>query len=356
MGAHSGSGTDKASFFNNNVTIFSFILTILVILVHAENQYILVETGTLVPGFKLMDSVESFFGDGLGAVAVPGFFFISGYLFCRSFERRRIGTGDIWQKWKKRIYSLVLPYLIWNLIYYLIYLAAGRAEMSLSELGEALLNYAYNPVFWYMQQLIILSVLAPFVYSVFNDGGVKAGIFVLALIFIVAANYSPEGIHVVNEDALFYYCCGIVSVLFFKDTFEESSNKSYIIALSFIGVFAAASMFCVMLGGLVPVPVYAGAVILRRICGAIGIWFLLLSLRAGKDGTRGFMHISFFVYATHYLIIRGINQLLPTSSAVLLLIFFMMPLICIAAAYGLSLILRRILPRAYRLICGGREG
>lgn len=46
--------------------------------------------------------------------AVPTFFFISGYLFFKGLEEWKT---DVWKrKLKKRIHSLLIPYLLWNLI------------------------------------------------------------------------------------------------------------------------------------------------------------------------------------------------------------------------------------------------
>ena len=343
----------ESSMFRNRIVILSFAFMVLVMLVHAENLYLAEASQGM--GYRLLSSFEYFFGEVLGEVAVPGFFFISGYLFCRSFERQKVGPSMIWAKWKKRIFSLLIPYLIWNLIYYLIYLAFGRAELSLGSLYEALVKYAYNPVFWYMQQLIILSILAPFLYAVFNDGGSKAAIFLLAMIFVVASNYSPEGIHIVNEDALFYYCLGMVSVIFFRDIFEEGG-----VLLSKIGIaaFLIFMLVTVFHGYFMQSPyaaVLSGSEILRRAGGVLTAWALVFCCTDGKKEPKGFMGINFFIYAVHYLIIRGVNMLLPESLPALFAAYIAMPFICTLVPYGISLILRRFLPKIYLILCGGRQ-
>lgn len=44
--------------------------------------------------------------------AVPLFFFVSGFLFFLNKE-------NIWNKWNKRIKTLLLPYLIWCTLYFI---------------------------------------------------------------------------------------------------------------------------------------------------------------------------------------------------------------------------------------------
>ena len=71
------------------------------------------------------------------------------------------------------------------------------------------------------------------------------------------------------------------------------------------------------------VPLLTGAMVLCRISGALAVWFLLCVLRAGEEPPRPWMHISFFVYATHYLVIRAMGFLLPGDVSLLLAAFLL---------------------------------
>ena len=63
------------------------------------------------------------FSDNLGQIAVPLFFFMSGYLFFYGN-----GGGFGWRgylvKLKKRCRTLLVPYVVWNVVYALCFLAA----------------------------------------------------------------------------------------------------------------------------------------------------------------------------------------------------------------------------------------
>ena len=65
--------------------------------------------------------IERILGERLGQIAVPGFFMVSSYLFFRGFCWEKLIP-----KWRSRIRSLVLPYLLWNFLYYIGYVAATR--------------------------------------------------------------------------------------------------------------------------------------------------------------------------------------------------------------------------------------
>lgn len=64
------------------------------------------------------DFLQYLLGGICGKLSVPIFLIISGYLFFRegSYEL----TKELWiSKFKKRIFSLLVPYLLWNFIVYI---------------------------------------------------------------------------------------------------------------------------------------------------------------------------------------------------------------------------------------------
>ena len=154
--------------FRNKVTWFSFALSLLVIWVHSYNA-------ELFLGYQaatgMVYVLEHRIGDWFGQIAVPGFFMISGYRFYRDFD-----WGKLRGKWQRRIKSLLVPYIVWNFLYYLSYVIASRipavgdvvgkgvVEFSLTAMVDAVVFHTYNNVFWYLYQLLWLVLLAPVLY------------------------------------------------------------------------------------------------------------------------------------------------------------------------------------------------
>jgi peptidoglycan/LPS O-acetylase OafA/YrhL len=116
----------------------------------------------------------------IGETGVPGFFFISGYLFFLSKKNYK-------QKLKTRFYTLLIPYLLWNAILLTVYLlayAAGYPQdinyKSITDYG--LMDYLrlfwdrgsyddgnFVPLlcpFWYIRNLLIMCLLSPIFYYV----------------------------------------------------------------------------------------------------------------------------------------------------------------------------------------------
>ena len=114
----------------------------------------------------------------LGETGVPGFFFISGYLFFLS--QKRYG-----EKLKSRLNTLLVPYLIWNVLLLVAYLAAYAIGYPQNINGKNIADYEwldylrlfwdrgsfdngnFVPLlcpYWYIRNLLILAVLSPVVY------------------------------------------------------------------------------------------------------------------------------------------------------------------------------------------------
>lgn len=319
------------------------------------------------PGNVLQDIL----GLGLGQIAVPGFFCLSGYLFFRNYDRGIAGSepaaaaGFFIRKWKSRFLSLLLPFLIWNIFYYVIYILCGRAELSLAGLFEAAVDNAYNPVFWYIKQLVILTMLTPLTALIITIRPV--GALSLAAVFLSAVFYDLLPIHIVNEDAYFYYITGAFLAVHFKDMVEGRAEGGQNLSLKFRGAVTAllAAVFLSSQYLYFAVPfgyrfALFGAV-LGRISGAAAL-FLITGMIKARDGGRslpGFMYYNFFVYAAHYLEIRFFRMLFGLLGAGPVITetagFILMPALCIASSYAVGSAMKCLMPDLYRIVTGGRS-
>lgn len=352
--------------FENRVTLFCFLLTILVVYVHALNLgpaagRPVQPAGTAGAWFSAAENVLSNF---ISSAAVPGFFLLSAYLFFRGLRAVHAQDGlsglarAIFGKWRRRIRSLLLPFLLWNAIYYLLYVLFRGAPLSASVAISALLDYRYNPVFWYMQQLILLTLLAPLVLVLAWNRFLRVPLLYAAI--LLAAHYELLPFHLVNEDAFVYYLAGAMFGLDEEETLETCGTKR---------AFACASVFALLAaiaaGVLLHPQAWHGktmlltATILFRLCAPIALLFLLTLLRLPQRPLPGFMRINFFVYAVHFLLVRLVNRILfrvaPEEAGLLFAAYLLMPVLCFAVCYGLSLLLRCRLPGIYKLLTGGRN-
>lgn len=114
--------------------------------------------------------------------AVPMFFVLSGYLYFAATPSPSL--ADYRRKWRRRVQTLLLPYLVWNLIAWALYalrdVAAG-SELQIpftlqifwgcKEVGAATVSGPGWPVeastgpvlmpLWFVRDLLVINVLAP---------------------------------------------------------------------------------------------------------------------------------------------------------------------------------------------------
>ena len=197
---------------------YSLFLSVLVIFVHSTHFPVTALQAVPNTGFfstSFLIKIEYFFSEFLGQAAVPGFFFLSGFLFLKGLHSR----NDWLRKEKSRVFSYLLPYLIWNTMMTLLYLSFGKAEWSLKTVAEGIFLYRFNPVFWYFYQLILLSFCFPFmaIFVLFIRKGEARKehcekslryLILLFPIFFLFLIYRQLDIPFLNEDAAFYYSLG----------------------------------------------------------------------------------------------------------------------------------------------------
>ena len=349
--------------FNKRVSLYSFILTVLVIWIHSVSP----AGPAPFPGNVLQDIL----GLGLGQIAVPGFFCLSGYLFFRNYDIRIIGldpaaaAGFFIRKWKSRFFSLLLPFLIWNIFYYMVYILCGRAELSPAGILEAAVDNAYNPVFWYIKQLIILTLLTPLTALIITIRPV--GVLSLAAVFMSAVFYDLLPFHIVNEDAYFYYAAGAFSAVHFKDMIEDRAEGGQNLSLKCRAALTALLMAVFLISQYLYFAVPFGyrfalfGAVLGRISGVADCFLItgMIKAREGKDRLPGFMYFNFFVYAAHYLEIRFFRLLFVLLGAGPVITetagFILMPALCIASSYAVGSVIKRLMPDLYRIVTGGRS-
>ena len=92
------------------IRILSFILIILVVFIHA--YHVTWETQSFALD-KLNHFIQYLISQEICRISVPLFFIISGYLF---FVNPRPSANWFLNKWRRRISSLVMPYLLWSFI------------------------------------------------------------------------------------------------------------------------------------------------------------------------------------------------------------------------------------------------
>ncbi len=118
---------------SDKIANLSWFCSILVVFIHAGTYAFNLpgaQTATIY-GKNVSTFVQMFFCEGICRIAVPLFFLFSGYLFFQNFEF----TGScILTKFKRRVFSLLIPYLFWSLGTFLFFYIAQSIPAKLPQI------------------------------------------------------------------------------------------------------------------------------------------------------------------------------------------------------------------------------
>lgn len=312
---------------------------------------------------------RNLFRNGLGALCVPLFFFISGYLY---FYKGSPFTKDNYiRKTKRRLLSLAIPYIFWNFIFILfvlllqLYFPVLNSRKPLSEFS--IIEYIrcfwdYNGIsydcpihshLWFLRELIVVSILSPVVYWFIR----KTKGYILFLVAIqYVFNIFPEYPGFLSV-SWFYFMLGASFCIMKWDLLKCVSSYSKLLIIVFFALFIIVTSNLKIL--------YIQH--LYNIIGVFLIW-LFISYQIGKNTSDITSHIiknisklsptSFFIYVSHGFIIAPITRLyctiLPLNTFTGILSFLIIPAavssICIIAYYTLMY----MMPFMMRIVVGGR--
>lgn len=398
-----GKGSMGEECFFSALPTYTFLLSILVIFVHSTHfapADLEAVPRTAFFSTSFLEKMEFFFSSFLGEAAVPGFFFLSGLLFFH-----KLYSSAVWfRKLRSRLFSYLLPYLLWNSGMTGLYLAFGRASFRPESILEGIFLYRYNPVFWYFYQLILLTYAFPFmalfVLLLQREKNVRKPLLSLLYFFFpclfLLLVYFRIDIPFLNEDAGFYYTFGgAVGVLL---TSRREIRKH-------LALFGGTLLLCAFSYGNTLAPHRIGVILLSTVLYRLGMALFLLTLtmllwslsascsqrkgsfdssdslssgsisavlrEKGGKALRELSGMTFFLYASHYLflrpwfflqngIFRAVEKGLPKQAGdpILdggkLLFYLLSPLYCLFLAYFVSRALKRLSPKLWKVLNGGR--
>lgn len=119
--------------------------------------------------------VQNFIAKGLFTVDVPSFFFISGFLFFCNFSGK---LSEVITKYRRRVDSLLLPYIFWCGLWFLVVFLLQVLPISKNFFNQPLYqmsmadnfwNAFYEPInypFWFIRELIFYILIIPLLYFV----------------------------------------------------------------------------------------------------------------------------------------------------------------------------------------------
>lgn len=341
---------------SNAITWLRFPLIFLIILLHCYSVQRL--EGSHEIYFKVLYP----FSLWLGETGVPGFFFISGYLFYLSKKTYP-------QKLQNRIHTLLIPYLFWNLIILVLYLAAWAVGYPQEINNRSLADYTltdYLRLFWdrgsydngnfvpllcplwYIRNLLIMSILSPILYYIIRY--TREAFLVAATAWWLITYHNAF----IPQTILFFSLGAYLAIFDVNPLQMIYGGKKW-----FLFLFAVFAIFDIVSHTAFYTPVNLQ---IHRLSLILNIPVLLIladwCVRHGYS-SKLLPNSAFIVFCVHYpivVLIRKISiaQFADVPDITHILLYFVCVIFATLLSIGIYLFMDKHLPNIKRLLSGNR--
>lgn len=339
----------------------SFLLMVCVVFFHAHNM----NTGSTGQhrGYSLF--IQNFLGDGLTRIAVPLFFTISGYLFFLSIKG---SATEFITKYKKRVRTLLIPYLFWSVWGLLVFFILQTIPQSKVFFNHGLIiNYTTSQLLhtvfldslsyqlWFLKDLIVLIIISPVIYWLI-------GFFNVFFIIILATAwfYNLDFVIFLNESVLFFAIGAFISLKQNQLLTFRFKKQSLVLAFFWFVIVLIKTILSQL--EMINLTTYFIIIKISVLFGVPAVWGLYDVLFTKKDLSKSKVYplfsFTFFLYGFHEPLLtilkKGLLFALGKSELASLAAYFFTAILAISISILVGCCLSKITPRFYSVITGGR--
>lgn len=283
---------------------------------------------TQIPGSKASWFIQFLLSENIARIAVPVFFFISGFFIAQNYDQ---SFGAYKNKIIKRIKSLLIPYLSFCILWFIPY--------RIHDNSISILNAIIHPVpyqFWFIQHLMILSLSFGILYWLKQF---KYIILPILLFLYLTSEQRWGGF----EESLLFYMMGICF------------SNIRIIQLKQLPLIFLMLTVTLILSGFI----FEGNILIHHLmvlCGTLSVifWLFSSSIIIKSVISPG---LAFFIFACHeptLSILKTVTLQSGLNNCNTLLLYFTLPAITIFLCISLYKITTKLTPGLLRIITGNR--
>lgn len=347
-------------YLSDKIKLLSLFSIILVLYIHSGFHNYPNE----ILGMKFNNMLQELISEKIGRCAVPLFYMISGFLF---FQNTDDGIRTIYKKMSKRVYTLVIPYIIACLFFPLFFVVLDLIPGTEKFInGGNIFSFFKQSIYviisslfyktpggtsplafqlWFLRDLIMVVAISPILYVLrqyFNK-------YILVLLFfclnlpVNISSYFPT-------TALFWFMLGDAIIN------DINKLKSKFILITFLIISSLEIYYEVKFPQYISIPII--------LLGIIGAWNIYDNIVSEKFILKNHRYLclacgsTFFIYLFHEPTLNIIRKLLVVilgqSSFGFAVSYLLSPWIFLFLAIIISSLMRNYIPRLYSILVGGR--
>ena len=345
------------AFFWKKKEFVSFLLSILVLFIHS---YFAPNAGNSLISV-VNHKVSYFFSGSITKFAVPMFFILSGITFFKGYDNKKY-----FKKIKSRLFTLVIPYLIWNTIWMLWKIFTSYSfvakffnndnpyPLNILSILKGVFFYGCNSPFWFIFDLIIFSLAAPIVYLIIKNKYVG----IIAIIGLSVASlfgiHLPEKVFYSPMAIVFYLIGAVIGHHFFDFFCKKSSRIMQISSIVFLFAYILAQ-------NIAPQEIRIENYLAQTIAytlAAFSLWNVVDSF-IERIKPRAMYRRSFAVYAMHLniaiIILKLLSLVTPQNEWLEIPKFIIMVVLTLVIINLVCAFLEKFAPKINAILMGNRK-
>lgn len=380
---------DSSLLQSQTIDWLRFPLAVAVVFIHSFgiNEYALPSLNiSSLTGMDIYNLIRICFSHVLTQVAVPIFYLISGFLFFLGLKELKIRVEYL-NKVKSRFRTLVIPYILWNVISILsivglkigAFLFKGKPLSNIVDYfqengwlhlfwncnvwGEEHINWLgvsmpwtgpSNFPLWFLRDLIVVVLLTPLIYWLIKHLH-HYFIWILAFCYISGIWFNLSGFGITS---IFFFSAGAYFSISGKNLVEEFRRvrlSSFALGVLLFGVMLWYDGLNTTKGNFI-YPLW----IIADICVTFNLAvYIVKSCRLKIPPLLS--NSSFFIYAIHTLLILRVSMTLCSkilhwnNPLILTIRYFMVPILTVCICLMLYWLMQKYSPKILSLLTGNRS-
>lgn len=349
---------------SDQIKALGFFCTLLVVTIHCPSATFAWTKGSVdVPrGVAMLQFAGS---DTISRLAVPWFLLVSGFFLVHRLPCKAT-LSEMMQWWQqtilKRVMTLGIPYLLWNLIYYVFKLAIGKYPFAFDHCFAEITGWNLQGglacgQFWYIRCVIVYVLVAPIFVLVMRHH--EIGGTVLALLCVAWIGRLPQlsitYVQPMDYSYLLFFASGVFVSLHASEYMcsRRVENLTRILTSAAFLICSVGVVFC---GGV-------RNVALGQVFGKWMILFGLPMLWLNRGlvcrllrPLNGFVNQAFFLYAFHVIVVSVMGTVLRSMPDLgyHTVGYVLKVVVAICVSLFVGKMLERFLHPLFRMLCGGR--
>lgn len=333
------------------IKTLNFIMTCFMIFYHTGSP----------EGLQAFNAVDAAVNDFLShffnfmcSIVMGYFFSMTGFLLFKGLSLSTYKTKII-----KRVSSLFIPYLLWQIIVYVKLLIQGSVQFDIIKflrLTFCFEMFPYDGALWYVYAVFVMAILSPILLLLLWNK--KTGLISIVVLFIlVCLRGKATNPYIVNVitwgyigNIINYFIAYLIGAFYgrFYDEIKQENSLLYILILLFVAVVLEGQWSYIVAASLTSILPFM-------------LWMQLPAIPFLKD--LKIYNLTFLMYATHQPIITDIvyrlfglfsRTSIPVSLINIITRLIVLTSVLIFCAF-LYAVLNKICPKLLKLLCGGRS-